>query len=450
MSNAFAICSRRVVTPDGERPASIVIHEGRIDALLPYESPPDGLTMIDAQDACVLPGLVDTHVHVNEPGRTTWEGFETATRAAAAGGVTTLVDMPLNSIPATTTAAALRTKRAAARGKCAVDVGFWGGVVPGNLGELAPLAIAGVLGFKCFLAPSGVDEFGHVGEPYLAEAMAEIARIGLPLLVHAELPRPIDEATERAKGRNPRRYDTWLASRPPAAECEAIRMMIRLCRDTGCRVHIVHLSAAEALGDLREARRVGLPITVETCPHYLALEADQILEGETLAKCAPPIRDRVNRDLLWEALAAGDIDLVVSDHSPSPPSMKRIDAGDFMSAWGGIASLEVGLAAVWTEARVRKLGPEHLARWMSERPAVLAGLSRRKGSIAANKDADLVVWDADAEWVVEPERLHQRHKLTPYAGRRLRGRVLKTFVRGELAYDAGTGPRSQGGVVLQP
>ncbi len=356
MNEAFAIRSRRVVTPEGARPATLVIRGGRIEALLPHETPPEGLRLIDTDDDCLLPGLVDVHVHVNEPGRTTWEGFETATRAAAAGGITALVDMPLNSIPATTTVAALRTKRAAARGKCAVDVGFWGGVVPGNTEELAGLAAGGVLGFKCFMVPSGVDEFAHVGEPHLSVAMPEIARLGLPLLVHAELPRPIDEATERVRGLDPRRYDTWLASRPPAAECEAIRLMIRLCRETGCRVHIVHLSAAEALGDLREAKRVGLPITVETCPHYLALESEQFIDGETVAKCAPPIRDRANRELLWEALVAGDLDLVASDHSPSLPLMKRLDTGDFMGAWGGIASIEIGLAVVWTEARGRGLG----------------------------------------------------------------------------------------------
>ena len=401
--------------------------------------------ILDVGDSYVLPGLVDTHVHVNEPGRTEWEGFETATRAAAAGGVTTIVDMPLNSIPATTTAAALAEKRAAAAGKCAIDVFFWGGVVPGNAGELESLAAAGVLGFKCFLAPSGVDEFPHVGERDLSEAMPIVARLGVPLLVHAELPEPIDAVLAAMAGRDPRRYATWLAARPAEAELEAIRLMIRLCGEHGCRVHIVHLSTAGALPDLREARRRGLPITVETCPHYLCFAAEEIPDGATAFKCAPPIRERENRDRLWAALAASEIDLVASDHSPAPPGIKCLDSGDFMKAWGGIPSLELGLAAIWTEASRRGFTPADVVRWMCAGPAQMAGLdgsrgsnvAARKGSIAVGHDADLVVWNPDREWTVDARRLRQRHPITPYDGRRLKGEVHGVYVRGEKVFERG-------------
>src|SRR5213083_447383 len=297
----WVIAGKRVVTPEGIVAAAVVIADGRIVEVRDYSTASRGARTVDAGAAVVLPGVVDTHVHVNEPGRTEWEGFETATRAAAAGGVTTLVDMPLNSVPATTTAAALDAKRQAARGRCAVNVAFWGGVVPGNAGELEALAAAGVLGFKCFLAPSGVDEFPHVGERDLSEAMPIVARLGLPLLVHAELPEPIDAVLAATAGRDPRRYATWLAARPAEAELEAIRLMIRLCVEHGCRVHIVHLSTADALPDLRAARRRGLPITVETCPHYLCFAGEEIPDGATAFKCAPPIRGRENREGLWTA-----------------------------------------------------------------------------------------------------------------------------------------------------
>ena len=456
-SHDLLIRSRHVVTPRGIEDAVVCVGQGLIRAVLPAREARALTDFLDVGEAYVLPGLVDTHVHVNEPGRTEWEGFETATRAAAAGGVTTLVDMPLNSIPATTTAAALAAKRAAAAGKCGVDVLFWGGVVPGNAGELESLAAAGVPGFKCFLVPSGVDEFPHVGERDLREAMPIVARLGLPLLVHAELPGPIDGALATTAGRDPRRYATWLASRPPEAELEAIRLVIRLCEELRCRVHIVHLSAADALPELRAARRRGLPITVETCPHYLCIAAEEIPDGATAFKCAPPIRGRENREGLWTALAAGEIDLVASDHSPAPPAIKRLDSGDFMSAWGGIASLELGLAAMWNEASRRGFTPGDLARWMCEAPARLAGLdgrrvvttsrpgaepgaSTRKGSIAAGCDADLVVWKPDREWTVDARRLRQRHPITPYAGRRLKGEVEAVFVRGEKVFERGPGP----------
>ncbi len=435
----LVIRSRRVVLPGGVRDAAVVVREGRISAVVPWADAPDAADAIDCGDACLMPGLVDTHVHVNEPGRTEWEGFASATLAAASGGITTLVDMPLNSTPATTTVAALAAKRAAAGGACRVDVGFWGGVVPGNGPELVGLSAAGVLGFKCFLVPSGVDDFPHVGERDLRDAMPVLARLGRPLLVHAELPGPLAAAAEAGRGGDPRCYDTWLASRPPAAEVEAIRMVLGICAETACPVHIVHLSAAEALPDLRSARLRGLPVTVETCPHYLAFTAEEIADGATQFKCAPPIRDRANRERLWEALREGTIDFVASDHSPCPPPLKQREEGDFMAAWGGIASLQVVLSAVWSEARERGFTPADLARWMGERPARLAGLAGRKGVVAPGADADLVVWEPEAEWTVEGARLCHRHPLTPYEGRRLHGVVRSTFLRGMCVFERGVG-----------
>ena len=434
MDPDLVVRSSHVVTARGVEDATVRVRDGRIEAVTPGPSP--GLDVLDLGERWLLPGLVDTHVHVNEPGHAEWEGFTSATRAAAAGGVTTLVDMPLNSIPVTTTVEALRLKRAAAAGAAAVDVGFWGGVVPGNAGDLEALAAAGVLGFKCFLAPSGLPEFGPVGEADLRVAMRAIARLGLPLLAHAESPRALDRAAAAVRGGDPRRHATWLASRPPEAEIEAIALLIALCRETGCRVHVVHLSAAGAVPQLREARATGLPVTVETCPHYLHFTAEEIGEGRTEFKCAPPVRERENRRQLWAALREGVIDLVASDHSPCPPALKLPEEGDFERAWGGIASLELGLAAVWTEARERGFTPADLARWMSAAPARLAGLEDAKGAIEPGRDADLVVFDPDHEFTVEAARLRQRHPLTPYVGRGLAGRVERVFLRGRCVFDA--------------
>lgn len=445
LSPDLVVRGRRVVTPDGIVSASIHIEDGTITAVRALDEAPEGVAVVEAGDAFVMPGLVDTHVHINEPGRTDWEGFETATRAAAAGGITTLVDMPLNSIPATTTRESLRAKRKAAEGHCWVDVGFWGGVVPGNTGEISGLLDDGVLGFKAFLVPSGVDEFEHVGEADLREALPELARRGSVLLAHAELPGPIEAASGVWDEGGPDTYDRYLRSRPDAAETEAIDLLLRLCQETGARIHIVHLATAQALPRLREARRAGLPVTVETCPHYLTFAAEEISNGAVEIKCAPPIRSRENRERLWQALAAGEIDLIASDHSPSPPERKR---GNFRDSWGGIASLQLALPAVWTGARERGFLIEDVARWMSQNPARLAGL-RSKGAIQAGFDADLVIWEPGTTFQVDPAKLQHRHKLTPYAGRTLQGVVRRTLLRGRTVYDDGAFPGQPAGKLLK-
>lgn len=423
--------SSRIVTPQGIQDGAVYVQNGTVRTILPAGVLPPNIPIEELGSLVLLPGLVDTHVHINEPGRADWEGFETATRAAAAGGITTLFDMPLNSLPVTTTVEALEAKRAAAEGKCHVDCGFLGGLIPGNAGQIEPLLNAGVPGIKAFLVHSGIEEFPNAGEPDLRAVLPLLARHGVPLLVHAEL------AGDAPAASSLRRYADYLASRPPEWECKAIGLMIRLCAEFQCPVHIVHLSAAEALPALRSARAAGLPLTVETCPHYLRFRAESIRDGDTLFKCAPPIRESANRERLWEALREGLIDLVVSDHSPCPPALKRRDAGDFASAWGGIAALQLGLSAVWTEAGQRGFGPADIARWMSERPAALMGFQDRKGAITPGADADFCAFDPEAEWVVHGAELQHRHGITPYEGQRLRGTVRATYLRGRPIYRDG-------------
>ena len=417
-----AIRSRSVVTPEGVRPAAIVFGE-TIERVAAWDEVSDAA---DYGDLVIMPGLVDSHVHVNEPGRTEWEGFTTATRAAAAGGITTIVDMPLNSIPATTSVEALRVKSRALEGKCAVDVELWGGVIPGNTRELRAMLDAGVRGFKCFLVPSGVDEFPHVDRKGLIEAARELAPTGAPLLVHAELPGPIEEAGHALATADRADYATYLASRPPEAEDAAIALLRDVSAETGAWIHVVHLSSASAIGIVRDAQARGVRLTAETTPHYLYFVAEAIPRGRLDYKCAPPIRGRENRESLWRALAEGVITLVVSDHSPCTPDLKR---GDFSTAWGGISSLQFLLPIVWTEARQRGFDLMHLARWLSAGPAGLARLER-KGAILPGRDADFAIWSPEETFVVEEHLIEHRHKLTPYRGETLYGVVHETWVRG--------------------
>jgi len=424
LSADLALRCPRTVTREGEVDAVVVVRGGRITELRPGSAPPPpDLPLHDLPGLVLSPGLVDSHVHVDEPGRTDWEGFATATRAAAAGGVTTLVDMPLNSIPPTVDLAALRAKRAAAQGKLWCDVAFWGGIDGRGTGAVNELADAGVCGFKVFLADSGVPEFGSVGTDGLRGALTAAGARRLPVVVHAEWPSLVRSAPSG------RPYAGWLASRPPEAEVEAVRVVAELSGRLGAPAHVLHLSSARALGVLEQARAAGAPLSAETCPHYLSLAAEDVPDGWTPAKCAPPVRGRDNRDELWDGLRAGLVDAVVSDHSPAPPALKSLQEGDFGAAWGGISGLQTQLPVVWTAARARGVTPTELARWQSSAPAALAGL-RGKGAIAVGADADLVAWDPDATFVVDPTALHHRHPLSPWAGARLHGVVRTTWLRG--------------------
>ena len=428
MTPDLVVHARRAVL--GHRPAesavTVVASGGTVTEVRPLDRGLRGAETVDlADDEVLLPGLVDTHVHVNEPGRTEWEGFATATRAAAAGGVTTVLDMPLNSIPPTLDREALAVKRAAAQGKCAVDVGFWGGAVPGNLGSLPPLLGAGVFGVKCFLPDSGVEEFPALGVDGLLAACEELAEHDGLLLVHAEDPAVL--ATAPAPG-GPS-YAGFVASRPPEAEDAAVDAVLDAARRTGARVHVVHLSSAGALPAVEKAKVDGVRVTVETCPHYLVLRAEDVPDGSTAHKCCPPVRDDANREGLWRGLADGVIDLVVSDHSPCTADLKRLDTGDFGAAWGGISSLQLGLPLVWTEARARGHELDDVVRWMATAPAALAGL-RTKGALREGGAADLVVLAPDEPFTVDPERLLHRNRVTPYAGARLTGVVRRTWLAG--------------------
>ncbi|MBF9236797.1 allantoinase AllB [Hymenobacter sp. BT683] len=426
----LALRSQRVVTPDGVRAATILIESGQIAALLPIDAEVSGSTILDVGTRAILPGVIDPHVHINEPGRTDWEGFDTATRAALAGGLTALVDMPLNSAPVTTSVANLEIKRAATKGQLHTNVGFWGGVVPGNAHEIEPLIAAGVLGFKAFLTHSGIDDFPNATEDDLRRVMPILARHQLPLLVHCEL----SEDNDAWKQNDHRSYPNYLASRPKSWEDEAVVMMIRLCEEFNCPMHIVHLSSANSIAPIAAAKAKGLPLTVETGQHYLYFNAEDIADGQTQFKCAPPIREKANNDQLWAALQAGIIDFVATDHSPAPPDLKQLESGDFTTAWGGIASLQFALPVLWTAARKRGATLNDLAKWLSENPAKLAGQHYRKGRIAVGYDADLIVFDPEKTFVVQEEMIQHKHKVSPYICQELAGVVELTFLRGEPVY----------------
>jgi len=434
MTEAFR--STRVFTPEGLAPATLVVENGRIAGVRSWSDPPSAATLRDFGEAVLLPGLVDPHVHINAPGRTEWEGFSTATMAAASGGVTTLVDMPLNCVPETTNVDGLKAKRDEAKGKSWVDWAAWGGVVRGNADALLPLADAGVSGFKCFMIHSGIDGFAWVVEDELRKALALLRGTGLPLLAHAELSGPVDAATKSliAAGADWRKYSTYLASRPDAAEIEAIALLIRLAEEFETPIHIVHLASAEALPMLAEARSRGVPITVETCTHYLWFAGEEIPDGATEFKCSPPIRGAANREALWIGLEAGVIDMVITDHSPCPATMKRRDEGRFDLAWGGVSSLGLALPVLWTSMKRRGIDIGRLGAWLAAAPAQLAGLAGKKGVLTAGADADIVVFDPDAVWTVTPEHLHFRHKLSPYLGVELQGQVLETWLRGKQVF----------------
>ncbi|KAM8954477.1 allantoinase, mitochondrial-like [Pelodytes ibericus] len=434
-SKVRLIRSKRVVIGKEVSPADILIDDGKIVKIVTWgrQPPASGPQLLDVGDLVVMPGVIDPHVHVNEPGRTDWEGFHSATRAAAAGGITTIVDMPLNSIPPTTTLSNFHTKRKAADGQCFVDVAFWGGVIPDNQMELVPMLHAGVAGFKCFLIHSGVPEFPHVNLMDLHAAMLELQGTNSVLLFHAEL----NDLTDEPIREDPVLYETFLRSHPDHMEVAAVQIVADLCLQYKVRCHIVHLSSIKALPIIRRAKQAGAPITAETTHHYLSLCAENIPPGATYYKCCPPIRDLNNKEALWNALQQGHIDMVVSDHSPCTPDLKLLQDGDFMGAWGGICSLQLGLSLFWSSARGRGFTLPDVSRLLSGNPAKLCSLDNCKGSIKVGHDADFVIWDPDKEFQVQEVKLHHKNKLTPYLGFRLRGEVLTTIVRGILVYHKG-------------
>jgi allantoinase len=427
----LAIKSNRIVTPGGIVPGCILVRDGRIHSVVTDVPAEFSSNIIHLEDNVLMPGCIDPHVHINEPGRTAWEGFNTATKAAAAGGLTTLVDMPLNSSPVTTTVRAFEEKLLSTKNQLQVNCGFWGGLVPGNENDVQGLIDKGVLGFKAFLTHSGIDDFPNVTENDLRKVMPLIAKHGLPLLVHCELTN-----NESAKHQNNNRsYQAYLHSRPCEWEDSAIALMIRLCEEFNCRVHIVHLSSANSIEQIKKAKAKGLPLTVETAQHYLYFNAEDITDGQTQFKCAPPIREKANNKLLWDALKEGVIDFVATDHSPAPPELKQLQSGDFTKAWGGISSLQFAWPVLWTAAKKRNATLNDMAAWLSERPAKLAGLQNSKGKIAPGFDADLVAIDPEKKFVVKEDMIQHKHKITPYLNEELYGVVEKTWLRGQLVYD---------------
>jgi allantoinase len=455
----LAIRSQNIVSGNDMKTGVVIIENGIITEVRDRIVGND--KVIDVGDKILMAGVIDPHVHINEPGRTDWEGFDTAAKAAIAGGITTLVDMPLNSSPVTTTVKAFEEKLAAAQNKIHTNVGFWGGIVPGNENEIEGLIAKGVLGFKAFLTHSGIDEFPNVTEEDLRKAMPIIAKHGLPLLVHCELvsdtrikPTYSDHTRTRlndlcAKLNDNTSYQNYLASRPKEWEDEAIALMIRLCENFNCRIHIVHLSSANSITQIAEAKQRGLPITVETGQHYLYFNAEVIKDGQTQFKCAPPIREKANNDKLWGALRTGVIDFVATDHSPAPPDIKQLESGDFMKAWGGIASLQFALPVLWTAAKQRNFSLNGIATWLCERPAELIGKQKNKGKIEPGFDADLIVWDADKKFTVTEDVIQHRHKITPYLSNELYGVVEQTYLAGEKVYDNGKFVKLNAGKIIE-
>ena len=427
----FAVTSQRVVTPEGERAAAVLIKGEKILDVVSQHNIPKGCPVEDVGNDVVMPGLVDVHVHINEPGRTEWEGFETATKAAASGGITTLVDMPLNCIPVTTTLDALNSKIASTKNKLFVDCGFYGGLIPGNLNDIEPLARAGVLGFKTFMSHSGIDEFPKITEENIRKALPILAQHGISLLVHAELENCIE------KTENLQTYKSYLATRPKSWENEAIKLLIQLCREFQTPIHIVHLSSSDVLTEFAQAREEGLPLSIETCPHYLHFTAENIADGDTRFKCTPPIREAKNREKLWQGLQSGTIDFITSDHSPCTPELKKMDEGRFEKAWGGISSLQLTLPVIWTECINKGLSLNQLTNWMCSAPAKFIGMDHQKGQISLGYDADLVCWDPDSTFLVEPVIINFKNKLTPYEGEELFGVVKRTYLRGNKVFESG-------------
>ena len=427
----FAIASQRVLTLEGEKPAAILIKGEKILDVVSIENIPENCPTEDMGNNVIMPGLVDAHVHINEPGRTDWEGFETATKAAAAGGITTIVDMPLNCIPVTTTVDALNQKIIATKDQLWIDCGFYGGLIPDNIQDLESLADAGVLGFKAFLSPSGIDEFPNISEKHLREALHILAKKGIPVLVHAELENGATSSEEN------KTYKYFQESRPKSWENNAIKLLIQLCREFNVHIHIVHLSSADILPEIAQTRKDGFPLTVETCPHYLHFSSERISDGDTRFKCAPPIWNGENRENLWAGLEEGIINFITSDHSPCTPELKNLEAGNFEKAWGGISSLQFALPVIWTECKQRGYSLEQLINWMSKQPAKFIGKDQQKGQISPGFDADLVCWNPDKKYIIKKEVIHHKNKLTPYEGESLYGVVNATFLRGQKVYENG-------------
>lgn len=429
----LAIKSKRILTDNGFIDGYILVKDGKVLEITTSEQVPNCL-VDDVGNLVVMPGIVDCHVHINEPGRTDWEGFETATKAAAAGGITTLVDMPLNCSPVTTTKKALNTKLDAVRGKLWVDCGFWGGIIPNNIDELEPLLQAGVMGCKVFLIDSGIDEFPNVVESDLREAMPILKKYNVPLLVHAEMESTPGETNNY---NNPTSYQAFLDSRPKSLEDNAINLVIDLCRENQCKTHIVHLSSADSLENIRKIKDEGLPFSVETCPHYLTFSSEEISDGDTRFKCCPPIREKSNNEKLWEGVQNGTIDFIVSDHSPCTANLKLMETGDIEKAWGGISGLQFSLSLIWTEAQKRGISIQELSKLMSEKTAEFIGMSQTKGKIAKGYDADFVIWNPEEKFTIDESIIQHKNKVTPYLNKELNGVVEETYLRGKKVYEKG-------------